>query len=255
MIQRLAAAALLAATLYAPPAHACPTPTPELLFHSCWGAAQADVHLLPDDPPTLPGEGSPGRWLAVTGAYTGKDARADGAPNPVGLFIDGGRLIQPNLARMDGVLVVGALSRSLALHHRERVRLGGKRFDLSKIEERRAFTDAAADAGISVIQSHLLIVDGRPDVRPTSNAPMFVRRLLFTDRDGYGVWESPRAMTLFEATRALEAAQGPDMALNLDMGSYDYCWMLADGALSSCGFLGRDDTGRLSNLLAFRLAP
>jgi hypothetical protein len=45
------------------------------------------------------------------------------------------------------------------------------------------------------------------------------------------------------------------MALNLDMGSYDYCQRAQDGAVSGCGGLDRDDTGKLSNLLVLTLEP
>jgi hypothetical protein len=43
------------------------------------------------------------------------------------------------------------------------------------------------------------------------------------------------------------------MALNLDMGSYDYCQRATDGVESSCGGLSRNDTGKLSNLLILTL--
>ena len=39
----------------------------------------------------------------------------------------------------------------------------------------------------------------------------------------------------------------PDMALNLDMGSYDYCRFSENGREIGCGILG--GTAKLSNLL------
>ena len=196
-------------------------------------------------------EPSGGQTLTVTGAYTGKDRRDGDLPNPVGLFIDNGKVINPTLARMDGVLLIDA--DVLSLQHRERVAIGGARYALGDPAARRAFAERAADAGLSVAQSHLVIVEGALDARPVEDAPVAVRRLLFTDAHGYGVYQSPEAMTLFDGAEALKAELAPEMALNLDMGSYDYCVATEGYSLTNCGVLGVDDTGRLSNLLRFSL--
>ena len=39
------------------------------------------------------------------------------------------------------------------------------------------------------------------------------------------------------------------MALNLDMGSFDYCVRRTTGGTDPCGVLGVGDTAKLSNLL------
>ncbi len=230
------------------PAGACPEAAPTLLLHSCWGKPTADLLLLPEDPVAAPASGE---TLLVTGAYTATDRRAEGRPKPVGLFLRDGALVNPNLARMDGILVIDR-DGALALHHRARVSLGGRRHDLTELPGRRAFVAAAQAAGASVAQSHLLVVDGRVDVRPRANAPLATRRILFTDADGWGIWQSPRAMTLHEAAEAIDAAHRPRMALNLDMGSFDYCWRLRPDTATRCGVLGIGDTGALSNLVAIR---
>ena len=103
MMQRLAA--FLIAALISGQALACPPPSDKLLFHSCWGQGRLAVYLLPEDLP-LPAVAPPGRRLAVTGTYTARDSRGDGRPKPVGLFVHGGAVINPNLGRMDGVLMV-----------------------------------------------------------------------------------------------------------------------------------------------------
>jgi hypothetical protein len=245
-----AAALLLALALASAQTRACPPPAPELLLHSCRTEARARAILLPEDP--LPEPARPA--LVVTGAYTATDARAGGLAKPVGLFVHGGEVVNPNLARMDGILVIEPETGALRLHHRARVPLRAETFDLRELGERRAFAEAARRAGLSVLQSHLLVVDGRVDAQPVEGAPSAVRRLLFTDGAGYGLWQSPRPMTLHEAAEALAAAHAPRMALNLDMGGHDYCWRLAPDGARSCGLLGRGETGALSNLLAFEVA-
>ncbi|MGF1446527.1 MAG: hypothetical protein ACFBRM_10040 [Pikeienuella sp.] len=232
-------------------AQACPAPSPALLVHGCRTPVAARLLLLPDEPAPAPGA-SP-VW-AVTGVYTGTEARAGGGRLPVGLFVHGGRVINPNLGRMDGILLVSP-DGALSLHHSRRVRFDGQRFDLRQPDDRAAFARAAAAAGWSVAQSHLLIVDGNVDVRPRADAPRFTRRILFTGPEGIGLWQSPMPMTLYEASLALADAHAPRMALNLDMGSYNYCWRLLEGANRRCGLLGMADLARVSNLIVLQERP
>lgn len=247
-LRRALSFALAAFYLVPLSAAACPPPSAELLFHSCWGRAGLEVLLLPDDLPILPGL-STGRRLIVTGAYTARDTRDDGLPKPVGLFIRNGMVVNPNLARMDGVLVVDPESGAPVLYHRTNVLFAEKVYDLTILHQRRAFTTAAAKAGISVLQSHLLIVDGKVDVRPQDEAPVFVRRMFFVSAEGFGVYQPGAAMTLRAAAESLADEIAPTMALNLDMGSYDYCRASAYGAEVGCGILGSSGTEKLSNLL------
>ena len=194
-----------------------------------------------------------GQRLIVTGAYTGADKRGEELPNPVGLFVDGGAVVNPNLGRMDGVLIIDPASGRPELHHRARLTFAGGAYDLTSLDQRHAFLDTASQQGVSVLQSHLLIVDGQIDVRPQENAPVFVRRMLFFDDAGYGIYQTPGAWTLYDAAKQLAEVVAPRMALNLDMGSYDYCQRVQDGEVSGCGRLDRDDTGKLSNLIVLTL--
>ncbi len=256
MIHRLAGLALLATLAAAPaataPAAACPPPSDTLLFHSCWGQGWLAVYLLPEDLP-LPEAVAEGRRLAVTGAYTARDSRGDGLPKPVGLFVHGGAVINPNLGHMDGILLVDPANGQPELQHRARLPLGGRDYDLTVLDQRHAFLAEASVRGLSVIQSHLLIVDGEVDVRPQEDAPVFIRRMLFKDDAGFGIYQTRWPKSLYDAARQLAKAMAPRMALNLDMGSYDYCQRAEDGAESGCGGLDRDNTGKLSNLLVLTL--
>jgi hypothetical protein len=251
MIHRLAALAFLA-LLAVDPASACPPPSDTLLFHSCWGQGRLAIRLLPEDLP-LPEPADAVRRLTVTGAYTGRENRDGGRPKPVGMFVHGGVVTNPNLGRMDGVLLVDPATGEPELQHRARLRLGGRDFDLRLLDQRRAFLAEAVVRGLSVLQSHLLIVDGQVDVRPQDDAPVFVRRMFFTDETGFGIYQTVWPKTLQDAARQLADALAPRMALNLDMGSYNYCQRVEDGVESSCGGLDRNDTGKLSNLLLLTL--
>ena len=230
---------------------ACPEPSKVILFHSCWGEAQASSLLLPEDGP-VPQAGV--ERLVVTGGYTGKDRRQDALPNPVGMFIHKGEVINPNLARMDGIAVLTTDGR-LSIQHRDRLRFQGHRYDLGNLDERKAFQKAAVASGASVFQSHLLIVDETLDIRPREDAPLAVRRLLFTDNHGFGIYQTDGRRSLHDSALDVSTAVVPDMALNLDMGSFDYCLLTREGVEQNCGVLGRENTQKLSNLLVFSLKP
>lgn len=233
----------------------CPEPGDRLLVIDCEGAVSASALLLPEDAAAL-GE-APGPRVVITGAYTSAESRDDGLPLPVGLFVRGGEIVSRLFAPMDGVLLIDAEG-GLSLHHRERVEFGGESFDLNDTDARHVFLHRAAGAGLSVMQSHLLIVDGELDVRPVEDAPRFRRRLLFVDAEGRaGIWQSGAALTLHDAAALLAEAHAPEMALNLDMGSYDLCLRLEAGAApeegTSCGLIGWNEAAKLSNLLVFDL--
>jgi len=248
---RLALAVLLGAGI-ASPAAACPEPSPALMFHSCWGAASAEIRLMPEDGLPEPAGRDATRELVVSGGYTGADMRGEDRPNPVGLFMRRGEVINPTLAPMDGILIV-APEGDLRLQHRARAGFGGMFYDLRAPDQRNAFREAAATAGVSVLQSHLLVVDGTVDVRERDDAPRALRRVLFTDAHGYGIYQPPGLLTLHAAAEAVARDIAPIHALNLDMGSHDYCRLGLGGEPVRCGFRALDDLSGLSNLLSFRL--
>lgn len=252
MIQRLIAMLLLSVPVMAPGmANACPSASPTVLFHSCWGEAEASSLLLPEDGPV---PARVGEGIVVTGGYTGKDLRSEKLPNPVGMFVHNGAIVNPTVARMDGVAILSP-DGTLSIEHREAVRFGGTHYDLTDVAARRAFQAAASDNRASVFQSHLLIVNGRLDIRPREDAPLAVRRLLFTDAHGFGIFQTTDPVTLHASAVEVEGALSPEMALNLDMGSFDYCFLIRDGVERNCGVLARANTQKLSNLLVLSLKP
>lgn len=237
---------LIVAAALASPAAAkdlCSSSDDTLIWSACGDAAKLELRLLPEefgDPPS----GS----LDVTGVYTAEDLRGEGLPKPVGLFVRGGEVVSREYVRFDGVLLIDPNGKP-ALNHRFRTKLGEAVFDLEDPEGRSAFLAMAAAEGYSVAQSHLLIVDGAIDAFPQVGAPAFRRRILFQTADGsYGVYDStPRVLTLAEATEDVAARFAPVMAINLDMGSFDYCYRGA----KRCGALSKAGAAKLSNVLRF----
>ena len=126
----------------------------------------------------------------------------------------------------------------------------GEIYDLGPYDKRQEFFRQARARGVSLLQSHLLVIHGRVDTQPVEGAPRHRRRIFFTDADGFGIWQSRSALTLDEAARAIAGDLAPAMALNLDMGSFDFCLLThADGRHEPCGTLRREALDRLSNLL------
>ncbi|MGB0410766.1 MAG: hypothetical protein ACPGFA_04190 [Pikeienuella sp.] len=202
--------------------------------------------MLPEDAGTTP-QGA----LDVTGAYTASDKRVGNKPKPVGLMVRDGEVISREFVRFDGVLTSDATGHA-RIHMRTNVVLGERAFDLNNATQRSAFLVQAANDGFDVLQSHLLIIDGVADVADQEGAPTFRRRIMFQmDNGDIGVFDSsPRALTLHDATEEVAARFAPRMALNLDMGSYDFCRK----GVALCGALAEAGTAKLSNLLRFSLA-
>lgn len=229
-------------------ARGCGDDIPGVLFAGCAGETIAELALVkeggvqvPDDQP--PGEPlAPRQRVTITAAYTSGEKR-----EPEGLFIIRGEALDPYPQGWDGVALIDGQGQ-LSLHHAERIDVGNERYDLRRKSSRRAFAQIARLRGWSAFQSHMLIIDGKVDTRPRENAPRFARRLLYMLADGsIGLFETP-ALTLHDAAVAIANALSPVMALNLDMGSYDYCRLEGD-TVQNCGTLAKAQTGKLSNLL------
>ncbi len=243
LLRSLSVVALLG-TLGATPATAreCGEPAPGVLFAGCAGDTVARLVLV-EEGGVRPAEELPsGQRVTVTGAYTSGEKR-----EPEGLFILGGEALDPYPQGWDGVALIDGQGR-LSLHHAERIDVGNERYDLRRRDSRRAFARSARLRGWSAFQSHMLVIDGQIDTRPREGALRFARRLLYTLPDGsIGIYETP-PVTLHDAAVAISEALSPVMALNLDMGSYDYCRIEGETA-HNCGALTVTQTGKLSNLL------
>ncbi len=234
-------AAILTALVASPAMAECGAMVPGVLFGGCSiSQIQARLILVPEGG-VVP-DASTGSHVTVTGAYTSGEKR-----EPEGLFIIDGEALDPYPQGWDGVALIDHSGR-LTVHHAERIDMGNERFDLRRKASRVAFAQAARLRGWSAFQSHLLVIDGAVDTKPREGAPRFARRLLYMLQDGsIGLYETS-PMTLHDAALAIHAALSPVMALNLDMGSYDYCRIEGQGA-RNCGALAPGQTAKLSNLL------
>jgi len=226
----------------------CPPSSAGLLLDSCTAPTRADLVLLEPNASVPPVASDTGQtMLVVTGAYTSGEK-----VEPEGFVMDHGRAYDPYIQGWDGLMLITPEG-DLSLHHVARVKFRGSQSNLRDKAQRRAFVARAKQLGLSAIQSHLLITDGALDVRDVSGAPRFRRRIVFSYADGgYGIFDSgPRALTLFEAANEVAAKYAPNMAFNLDMGSYDYCALTTQGRETECGSLSRAATRKLSNILVF----
>lgn len=183
--------------------------------------------------------------LVITGTYTSAER-----PEPVGFVLRRGRSTNSYAGGPDGLLLIDAAGRA-SIHDISRVAVGGGVFNLRDRAETTPFLALAETAELTAVQTHLLINDGALDLRDVSGQPRFRRRLLFETDDGrIGVFDTgAQAMTLYEAAVALRDAINPRMALNLDMGTFDFCERRTSDGSELCGLLRREGIEKLTNLI------
>jgi hypothetical protein len=222
-------------------AEGCPARAQVSLFHSCEIPAVVDLQF---DPVSI--ERAPTDILSVTGTYSSADRFG-----VEGLAISGDKLVSSRFQGWDGFLVVSP-NGIPEIFNASDMQLGEKTFDLKRQPDRREFVAQARQQGYSLIQSHLLIVNGALDVRQVDNARRFVRRMFFTDSAGWGVYETKSAVTLYAAAIEIQEALNPDMVMNLDMGAYNYCQKNTPTGFDACGDLFTK-AENLTNLITIQL--
>ncbi len=211
-----------------------------LLLNSCKTPVAVHLRIVP-----YKSEDNGDHVMTVTGTYSSADRFGI-----EGLVIQGGKLVSRRYKNWDGVLIVDAQNKPHVFHSSD-VTLMGEHFNLKEKPSRTAFIAKAKDLGVSVLQSHLLISNGGLDVSDVVGAPEFYRRMLVTFDDGsFGVWQTADAKTLYAAATEVKKQLDPKMALNLDMGAYDFCLRGPKHALSDCGAL-LVPVEKLTNLLEF----
>lgn len=218
----------------------CPD-SPAVLVQSCENDITVQLRVLPEEV-----DHDSRHSLTVAGTYSSGDRFGI-----EGMVIRDGKIISHRYQNWDGVLVIGQ-DGVPKLFHAGDVSLAGESFDLKQKSSRDAFVTKAVDLGVTVLQSHLLILNGALDLEDLEGAPEFKRRLLVTFANGdFGVWETAQAETLYTAALQVQADIGPQMALNLDMGAYDYCRSGPKGDQQDCGRL-LVQADKLTNLLEFK---
>lgn len=214
--------------------------TPSILIHSCESDLVVRLRVLPDK-----AEPDDRHLLTVAGTYSSGDRFGI-----EGLVIQAGKIVSRRYQKWDGVLIIDQ-SGAPHLYNAKNVVLGGDEFDLKNKSRRDVFIAKAKESGVTVLQSHLLISDGILDLNDVEDAPSFKRRMLVSYKDGsFAVWETDQSETLYDAAHQVKEALDPSMALNLDMGAYDYCRTGPMGTESDCGGL-LISVDKLTNLLEF----
>lgn len=216
------------------------------LFSACDGAIKAKLVVLPRSlDPGLDGN----RRITVTGTYSSGDRYGI-----EGLALEQGQIVSSRFQKWDGGLLIDA-NGTPKLVNVAQVSWLNKDFNLKDTQSRRNFLVQAKAMGASFIQSHLLISDGVLDTRQLENAPRFQRRILYSNLEGQlSLFDSgTRSLTLFEAARELHTEHDAHMALNLDMGSYDFCQIETEDEKQNCGTLVSASDSRLTNLLQFTI--
>jgi len=232
----MAALAVPVAALDTP---SCPTST-DMLVQSCDQPVSVNLRVLPDEITQ-----SPDHLLTVAGTYSSGDRFGI-----EGLVIKDGVQISRRYQNWDGVLIIGA-DGVPAIYRSDDVMLDNIQYNLKDPVSRSTFITKALNSRLTVLQSHLLISDGQLDLKDVPDAPKFKRRLFVTLPDGnFGIWQTEISETLYDAAVQLQTDVAPTMALNLDMGAYDFCQKGPVGAQSDCGRLlvSRD---KLTNVLEF----
>ena len=180
--------------------------------------------------------------IAVTGTYSSGDRLGI-----EGLAVIEGEILSRRLQGWDGVLIIGQDGQPELFNARD-VRFEGRSYNIKDPDQGGALLGDVAAAGASMMQSHLLISDSVLDLRNLENAPVFYRRLFYVAQDGsFGLWQPDARLTLYDAAVMLQDELQPRMALNLDMGAYDFC-RFKNG--QDCGRL-TVPMDRLTNILTF----
>lgn len=175
-------------------------------------------YSIPNLPSVIPDAGQVHQWVA-TGTYTSP------FHVPVGLSAARGRIANPAIRDMEGLVVITPNGR-WKIDHIDHLEYGLQPYRIRQSrEDYLAFLSAIEQDQLSVFQSHLLVYEGVVQVPATADPARARRRVLFqTGRADLHVFDSKsEALTLREAALRVKERFGADRAVNLDMGTFNYC--------------------------------
>jgi hypothetical protein len=219
----------------------CEISTENILFYSCNEKAIISLRFHP-----LELSHDADNILSVTGAYSSGDRFG-----VEGLAFDGPRLVSSRFQGWDGIFLVSPDGSPYVFNSKD-IDLWRTNFDLTIKKDRKKFIELAQAKNWSMIQSHLLISDGVLDLYEVENARRFVRRMFFTNQSGWGIYQTKTSLTLFEAANEIKSSINPDMVINLDMGTYNYCQRSTNLGPKACGEL-LTNSENLTNLITIKL--
>jgi hypothetical protein len=181
--------------------------------------------------------------LVITGAYTSSYKR------PVGLFTINGEIINPAIRDWSGLVIIS--NGKVYIENAKNIVLNFRRLNIvDSLDDLRVFIDWVEDNKASVFQSHLVVNNSLP--KASSKNAKFRRRMIYEDiNNDIFIYDSyEKELTLFDAANFLIKEHNAIKAVNLDMGTYNYCNRKLKNGIENCGYL--KDTTILSNVLRLK---
>jgi hypothetical protein len=179
--------------------------------------------------------------FTFTGAYTSSFKR------PVGIFSINGKILNPAIRNWSGILLIkDGVAQIIDANN---INIGFKKLNILKsIEDLKLFFNWIRKHNLSVLQSHMIINNGKVAVKKKRDK-FFRRRVIFEDEEGIlHVYDSRnKKITLLELSNILVTKYKAQKAINLDMGTYDYAYKYIDGTTMKLGLL--DKITVLSNVI------
>jgi hypothetical protein len=179
--------------------------------------------------------------FAFTGAYTSSFKRA------VGVFAIDGKILNPAIRDWGGVLLIkDGVAQIIDARN---INIGFKKLNILKsVDDLKVFFNWIETNDLSILQSHLIVNNGRVAVK-SRNKRLFRRRVIFEDDNGLlHIYDSlGKKITLFQLSNILVKKYRAVRAINLDMGAYDYAYRYINRNTEKIGLL--DKTNILSNII------
>jgi hypothetical protein len=157
--------------------------------------------------------------LIVTGTYTSP------FNTPVGLTINQGKVLNPALQKWDGILVIDYNGKAhiTDINH---LMYNFTLFDIrNSYKDYLTFFQIAQVNKLTIIQSHLIISNGNILIdKQNLKREKFRRRVIFQTKDNaLYVYDSfKQRLTFYKLAQILKNKYNAKIALNLDMGTYNY---------------------------------
>jgi len=157
--------------------------------------------------------------LIVTGTYTSPFHA------PVGFTINQGKVLNPALQKWDGILVIDYNGKA-HIADMNHLMYNFTRFDIrNSYKDYLTFFKIAQVNKLTIIQSHLIISNGNILIdKQNLKREKFRRRVIFQTKDNaLYVYDSfQQRLTFYQLAKILKNKYNAQIALNLDMGTYNY---------------------------------
>jgi hypothetical protein len=187
--------------------------------------------------------GTKSNRIVMAGGYTAPDSLPDG------LTIVNGTVVNPTLQKFDGLIIIHP-NHQIELTNVDNIRLNETVLHLkSNPTDLTTLLNIATKNKISILQSHLLLDKGMILIGEKASTRVFRRRVIFqtSDHQLYVYDSLDKKETLLETATRLKQQFGANTAINLDMGTYNYCWRNENQQITSFSEMGAGIV--LSNLL------